>query len=44
MGKCPYCGKTLEPGERFCYVCEADVQKNADEAEKPQIERMKKKK
>ena len=23
--RCPYCSKTLDPEERYCHNCEADV-------------------
>lgn len=25
MPNCPYCGKNLVEGERYCYFCEQDV-------------------
>ena len=26
MPNCPYCGKKLVEGERYCYFCEQDVE------------------
>lgn len=41
MARCPYCGKVIEPGERYCYVCESDVSKVVDKEEKPKIKEKK---
>lgn len=38
MAKCPYCGKTLEPDERYCHQCEQDVSKVRDEEDKPKLD------
>jgi len=35
MTNCPYCGKKVKEGERYCYHCENDLSKIADEKESP---------
>ena len=33
MANCPYCGKEIGEGERYCWHCENDISKAADEEE-----------
>ena len=33
MVNCPYCGKEIQEGERYCWHCENDISKVADEGE-----------
>jgi|ETNmetMinimDraft_11_1059920.scaffolds.fasta_scaffold93608_2 hypothetical protein len=35
MTNCPYCGKEVKEGERYCHHCENDISKIADEKENP---------
>jgi len=35
MSNCPYCGKEIQEGERYCWHCENDISKAADEKESP---------
>src|SRR3989344_2019489 len=35
MTNCPYCGKEVQEGERYCWHCENDISKVADEEESP---------
>ena len=33
MTHCPYCGKVIKEGERYCWHCENDISKFADKEE-----------
>lgn len=35
MVNCPYCGKEIQEGERYCWHCENDISKVTDEEEAP---------
>ena len=37
MVKCPYCGRILRPGERYCWFCEQCIDKTINEDEKPKF-------
>jgi len=39
MTDCPYCGKELTKGERYCYFCERDLSEIADKEESPNKEK-----